>query len=78
MKKEVVLTSIFKGCIVIFLFLSFRYVYGQSTDSTPTYWLNTYSEHLRITPEQSVRIQNLQTMLYQTTADDAGIIAKQN
>jgi len=100
MKKEITSAGIFLGCIVIVSFLSFASLYGQTSGIAPATGLNTYSDYLRITPEQNETIQNiqdkflketastqnelnsqylaLQTMLSQPTADDAGIIAKQN
>lgn|GEM_PF-3264482 len=69
MKKEVVKAGIFLGCIVIILFLSFASLYGQSSGIAPTTWLNSYSDYLRITPEQNEAILSIQDkFLSETTS----------
>jgi len=69
MKKEVVKAGIFLAGIVIFSFLSFTYVYGQLPAVAPPNWLNSYSDYLRISPEQNEAILSIQDkFLSETTS----------
>ena len=68
MKREITSASVFLACIIIVLFLSYTSLYSQSSSMAPTNWLNTYSDYLRITPEQSETIQDLQDKFLKETA----------
>ena len=67
MKKETTLASFLLACIVIILFLTYATLYGQSTGIAPTTWLNSYSDYLRITPEQNEAILSIQDKFLRET-----------
>ena len=67
MKKDVVTAGIFLTCIVIILFLSLASLYGQSSGIALTTWLNSYSDYLRLTPEQKEAILSIQDKFLRET-----------
>ena len=68
MKKEITSAGIFLACIVIVLIFSYASLYGQAPGMTQATWLNSYSDYLRMTPEQNETIQNLQDKFLAETA----------